>query len=265
MLLSATVPAPVLRLAQRYMRDPHHINLSPATPTVETIRQSFYTVDEDRKFELLLRVLVKERPRQCIIFTQRKRDADRVYTKLKARLGRIVEAMHGDLQQVVRERIMAAFRAGKVVVLVATDVVGRGIDVTGISHIINYDIPQSSDDYVHRVGRTGRAGAKGRSFTLVTPEDAEAIANVEKLTCHVLPIFELEAGAEEPRSSERPKREEPRRESRRDERREPAPEEKAPKPEPRKAEKPRREPAREEADDGAWNGPVPGFLGMSAL
>jgi ATP-dependent RNA helicase DeaD len=179
-LLSATLPGPVLRLAQRYMRDPVHINLSPATPTVETIRQSFYTVDEDRKFDLLLRVLVKERPRQCIIFTQRKRDADRVYTKLKGKLPRIVEAMHGDLQQPVRERIMAGFRSGKIVVLVATDVVGRGIDVTGISHIINYDLPEDIENYVHRIGRTGRMGNDGIAISFVTPEQGGLLTEIEK-------------------------------------------------------------------------------------
>jgi ATP-dependent RNA helicase DeaD len=178
-LLSATLPAPVLRLAQRYMHDPVHINLSPATPTVEKIRQSFYTVDEERKFELLLRVLVKERPRQAIIFTQRKRDADRVYTKLKGKLGKIVEAMHGDLEQSVRERIMAGFRAAKVVVLVATDVVGRGIDVTNISHIINYDLPEDIENYVHRIGRTGRIGNDGIAISFVTPEQGQTLTEIE--------------------------------------------------------------------------------------
>jgi ATP-dependent RNA helicase DeaD len=178
-LLSATLPAPVLRLAQRYMHDPVHINLSPATPTVESIRQSFYTVDEERKFELLLRVLVKERPRQCIIFTQRNRDADRVYTKLKAKLGKIVEAMHGDLEQSMRERIMAGFRSAKIVVLVATDVVGRGIDVTNISHIINYDLPEDIENYVHRIGRTGRMGMDGIAISFVTPEQGQTLTDIE--------------------------------------------------------------------------------------
>jgi ATP-dependent RNA helicase DeaD len=180
LLLSATVPGPVLRLAQRYMDEPVHINLSPEQPTVEKIRQSFYTVDEDRKFDLLLRVLVKERPRQCIIFTQRKRTADRLYAKLRHRLPGIAEAMHGDLQQSMRDRIMQGFRSGKIVILVATDVVGRGIDVTGISHIINYDLPEDIENYVHRIGRTGRIGNDGVAISFVTPEQGGLLTDIEK-------------------------------------------------------------------------------------
>lgn len=179
MLLSATLPGPVLRLAQRYMRDPVNINLSPETPTVEKIKQSFYTVDEERKFDLLLRVLVKERPRQCIIFTQRKRTADKIFTRMKHKLPGIAEAMHGDLAQPVRERIMQKFREAKIVVLVATDVVGRGIDVTGISHIINYDLPEDVENYVHRVGRTGRMGKDGVAISFVTPEQGELLTGIE--------------------------------------------------------------------------------------
>jgi ATP-dependent RNA helicase DeaD len=179
MLLSATLPGPVLRLAQRYMRGPENINLSPDTPTVESIKQSFYTVDEDRKFELLLRVLVKERPRQCIIFTQRKRTADKLFTRLKHKLPGIAEAMHGDLPQPVRERIMQNFRTGKLVIMVATDVVGRGIDVTGISHIINFDLPEDVENYVHRVGRTGRMGKDGIAISFVTPEQGPLLTAIE--------------------------------------------------------------------------------------
>ncbi len=140
LLLSATLPPPVLRLAQRYMRDPVEINLSPQKVTVENIRQSYITVSEDRKFELLLRVIEQEQPRQCIIFCQRKRSADLLYRDLRHEQKRVA-AMHGDLPQPQRDRIMQGFRDGKVVYLVATDVVGRGIDVINISHIINYDVP----------------------------------------------------------------------------------------------------------------------------
>jgi ATP-dependent RNA helicase DeaD len=179
MLLSATVPAPVMRLAQRYMKDPVNINLSPEQPTVERIKQSFYTVDEEMKFDLLLRVLVKERPRQCIIFTARKRTADKLYTRLSRKLPGLAEAMHGDLQQSQRERIMADFRSAKVVILVATDVVGRGIDVTNISHIINYDLPDDIENYVHRIGRTGRIGRDGRAISFVTPEQGQLLTDIE--------------------------------------------------------------------------------------
>ncbi|MBL8799011.1 MAG: DEAD/DEAH box helicase [Planctomycetia bacterium] len=178
LLLSATLPGPVLRLAQRYMHEPHHINLSPERPTVHTIRQSYITVDEDRKFDLLVRVLDRENPRQCIIFCQRKRDADRLYRTLREQRKR-VSTMHGDLAQPLRDRIMQYFRDGKIVCLVATDVVGRGIDVTGISHIINYDLPEDADNYVHRIGRTGRMGKDGVAISFVTPEEGERLTQIE--------------------------------------------------------------------------------------
>jgi ATP-dependent RNA helicase DeaD len=180
LLLSATLPPPVLRLAQRYMRDPEHINLSPNHIAVENIRQSFITVDEDRKFELLLRVMERERPRQCIIFCQRKRSADQLYQELRKHHKRVA-TMHGDLPQPTRERIMQAFRDAKIVYLVATDVVGRGIDVTNISHIINYDLPEDPENYVHRIGRTGRMGADGVAIAFVTREQGKELTDIENL------------------------------------------------------------------------------------
>jgi ATP-dependent RNA helicase DeaD len=178
LLLSATLPPPVLRLAQRYMRHPVHINLSPRKLTVDQIRQSFITVDEDKKFELLLRVIEREKPRQCIIFCQRKRDADAVYRKLRG-WHKHAAAMHGDLEQPVRERIMQSFREARITYLVATDVVGRGIDVTNISHIINYDLPEDPEIYVHRIGRTGRMGADGVAIAFVTREQGEELTAIE--------------------------------------------------------------------------------------
>jgi ATP-dependent RNA helicase DeaD len=178
LLLSATLPPPVLRLAQRYMRDPVHINLSPARVTVESIRQHYITVDEDRKFDLLLRVIDREKPRQCIIFCQRKRWADDLYRELRRQHKRVA-TMHGDLPQPQRDRIMQAFREGKVTYLVATDVVGRGIDVTNISHIINYDLPEDPENYVHRIGRTGRMGMGGVAIAFVTPEQGDLLTAIE--------------------------------------------------------------------------------------
>jgi ATP-dependent RNA helicase DeaD len=178
LLLSATLPPPVLRLAQRYMMDPIHINLSPEKPTVENIRQSYITVAEDRKFELLLRVIEREQTRQCIIFCERKRWADELYHKLRQEHQRVA-TMHGDLEQAQRDRIMQDFREAKIVYLVATDVVGRGIDVTNISHIINYDLPEDAENYVHRIGRTGRMGADGVAIAFVTPEQGKQLTAIE--------------------------------------------------------------------------------------
>jgi len=178
LLLSATLPPPVLRLAQRYMMEPVHINLSPQKITVENIRQAYFTVDEDRKFELLLRILQRERPRQCIIFVERKRWAEDLYRQLRQHLPRC-SMMHGDLPQSIRNRVMQGFRDGKIVHLVATDVVGRGIDVRNISHVINYDVPIDPENYVHRIGRTGRIGADGVALAFVTPEQGEQLTAIE--------------------------------------------------------------------------------------
>src|SRR5713101_10011114 len=178
LLLSATLPPPVLRLAQRYMNHPVNIDLSPEKLTVESIRQMYISVAEDKKFDLLLRVLEREKPRQCIIFCERKRWADELYRDLR-HVHKHTATMHGDLEQPQRERIMQGFRDGKIIYLVATDVVGRGIDVTNISHIINYDLPMDPENYVHRIGRTGRMGADGVAIAFVTPDQGDLLTDIE--------------------------------------------------------------------------------------
>ncbi|MEE2780755.1 MAG: DEAD/DEAH box helicase [Planctomycetota bacterium] len=182
LLLSATVPGPVERLARRYMRDPESLNFSPKELSGETIDQFYFTVDQDRKYELLKRLLDREKPRQAIVFCRTKRGTDRLAIKLAKRQPGVA-CIHGDMHQGARDRVMKQFRENKVQILIATDVVGRGIDVTGVSHIINYDTPTFCDDYVHRVGRTGRMGkdgiAEGVAYTFVTPEEGGELTNIE--------------------------------------------------------------------------------------
>ncbi|HEX3997916.1 MAG TPA: DEAD/DEAH box helicase [Pirellulales bacterium] len=199
LLLSATVPPPVERLSKRYMRDPESLNFSSHDIAVETIEQFYFTVDPERKFDLLERLVAREDPKQAIIFCRTKRGTDKVYMRLAKKLTGAA-CIHGDLQQNARDRVMAQFREGKVRYLVATDVVGRGIDVSGISHIINYDIPQFCDDYVHRVGRTGRMGREGVAYTFVTPEEGNELTRIEMridrlLTRDELPGFEATSRA----------------------------------------------------------------------
>jgi ATP-dependent RNA helicase DeaD len=191
LLMSATLTADVMKLKDRYMIDPEHVNVSPAVLTVEKIDQKYITVDEDRKTDLLLRVLDREQPRQCIIFVERKRGADRLYRNIKAHHLRAA-AIHGDLPQPQRERIMAAFREGKITVLIATDVMSRGIDVLGISHIINYDLPNDLENYVHRIGRTGRMGADGIAISFVTPEQGEVLTGIEHTINRLIPADRVE-------------------------------------------------------------------------
>ncbi|MEO1497629.1 MAG: DEAD/DEAH box helicase [Planctomycetota bacterium] len=186
LLLSATVAPPVKRLAERYMHEPQMLDFSPKSKSVDTIEQHYFTVDGNRKFDLLCKLIDREEPEQTIVFCRTKRGTDKVHEKLRRKKYLNVDCMHGDMPQGARDRVMKKFRAGEVKLLVATDVVGRGIDVTGISHIINYDIPQSSDDYVHRVGRTGRMGREGVAFTFVTREEGDELTRIEMLINKVL-------------------------------------------------------------------------------
>jgi ATP-dependent RNA helicase DeaD len=178
LLLSATVPPPIERLARRYMKDPEKLDFSPKQIGLNTIEQFYFTVDQTDKFDLLAKLLAREDPQQAIVFCRTRRGTERVFRRLSKRF-ELVGAIHGDMQQRARDSVMGRFRKGTIRILVATDVVGRGIDVTGISHIINYDIPQFCDDYVHRVGRTGRMGREGVAYTFVTPEEGSELTRIE--------------------------------------------------------------------------------------
>lgn len=179
LLLSATVPPPIEKLAKRYMIEPEFLNFSSKDLSVETIDQYYFTVDHDRKFDLLVRLLEREKPRQAIVFCRTKRGTDKIHDRLSKKFDN-VGTIHGDMNQSARDRAMRAFRDEKVNVLVATDVIGRGIDVSTISHIINFDVPSFCDDYVHRVGRTGRIGRHGVAYTFVTPEEGHELTRIEE-------------------------------------------------------------------------------------
>ena len=198
LLLSATVPPPVITIAKRYMRDHETLDFSTREIAVETIEQFYFTVDPTRKFELLERLLDREQPRQVIVFCRTKRGTDKVHERLARRRSRRggetgeIACIHGDLAQNVRDRVMRQFREGTVKILVATDVVGRGIDVSSVSHIINYDIPEFCDDYVHRVGRTGRMGREGVAYTFVAPEEGPQLTRIELRIDKLLERDEIE-------------------------------------------------------------------------
>jgi ATP-dependent RNA helicase DeaD len=178
LLMSATVPDTIKRLVNRYMTDPVHLHMTPATMTVDKIRQSYFTVEADKKFSLLTKVIAREKPRQCLIFVERKRWADNLYRDLK-RVVAGAAVIHGDLPQTQREKIMAAFRTGDIKFLIATDVMSRGIDVEGLSHVVNYDLPMDIENYVHRIGRTGRIGRDGIAIAFATPEQGGLLTDIE--------------------------------------------------------------------------------------
>ncbi len=181
MLLSATLPPPIQRLARRYMDRPKLINFSANSVAVESIDQYYFVVVDNRKVELLIKLIEREQPQQAIIFCSTKLGTQRLYRKLlKETKYEGVRAIHGDMTQAGRDEVMQSFRDGTTKILVATDVVGRGIDVSHVSHIINFDVPELSDDYVHRVGRTGRMGKEGVAFTLVTPQQVGSLKQIER-------------------------------------------------------------------------------------
>ena len=190
LLLSATINAEVRRLAQKYMFEPSEVNLSRDELSVETIQQFHVTVDHDRKIDLLLHLLKRDQPRQCIVFTRTKRGADRLAARLRGKVPGVA-TIHGDLAQAVRNRVMKSFREGSINVLVATDVVGRGIDVNDISHVINFDIPEDPENYLHRIGRTGRMGKDGVAFLFVCPDQGELLTTIEMLINKEIPALPL--------------------------------------------------------------------------
>jgi ATP-dependent RNA helicase DeaD len=191
LLTSATINPDVRRLAHRYMYEPIEVNLSRDEPSVETIKQYYVSVPHDRKVELLIHLLRRDRPRQCIVFTRTKRGADRLADRLHSIVSGVA-SIHGDLPQTARDRVMRGFRTGTISVLVATDVVGRGIDVEDISHVINYDIPDDPENYVHRIGRTGRMGKDGIAYLFVCPDQGEPLTAIENLVNKVIPAMPVE-------------------------------------------------------------------------
>ena len=180
-LFSATVPTVIRRLAMRYMRDPITVTVRPEEPTVAQVEQVYYEVAERDKFAGLRYVLDTEQPQQAIIFCHMQIGVDRL-TRALQRAGYDAEALHGSLSQQQREKILRRFRDGKLSLLVATNVASRGLDIPEVSHVINYDIPEDAETYVHRIGRTARAGRDGKAITFVAEWDMEAWAAIRKLT-----------------------------------------------------------------------------------
>jgi superfamily II DNA/RNA helicase len=297
LLFSATMPPVIKKLADRFLTNPKYIEVARPASTNTNIVQHKVAVQTRKKREVLRHLLRNDNVSTAIIFANRKTTVRELAKSLKGH-GFAAGEIHGDMDQPARLAELQRFKDGTVNILVASDVAARGLDVKGVSHVFNFDTPWHPDDYVHRIGRTGRGGASGRAFTFVSPEDAEAIDNVEKLTGGKIPVYEMPAAetVEAPKARTREEKpvtreEKPRREKRerapvreersapreeRQEVREERPafrEERAPRRESRGDEQRRERRAdgnrsrrREEepADDG-WNGPIPEFLSVSAL
>ncbi|MEA3199836.1 MAG: ATP-dependent helicase RhlE [Thermoplasmata archaeon] len=180
MLFSATMPPEVRKLAERYLNRPEFVR-AESGPTATELTDQFEIRVQGDKFPVLLALMKKEDPVASVIFTKTKHGAKRLARRLAA-VGYNTDALQGNLSQNARDRVMAAFRDGKLDHLVATDVAARGLDVSGISHVINYDFPMVNEDYVHRIGRTGRAGKRGRAFLFVDREEERDARAVERIS-----------------------------------------------------------------------------------
>lgn len=183
MLFSATMPPNIQKLAQQFLRNPEHVSVIPKNITAPSIEQAYIEVHERQKFEAICRLLDMESPELAIVFGRTKRRVDELSEGLQKR-GYSADGLHGDLSQNQRDAVMRKFRDGSIDVLVATDVAARGLDVSGVTHVINFDLPQDPESYVHRIGRTGRAGKEGTAWSFVTPREIDHLHFIEKVTRH---------------------------------------------------------------------------------
>jgi ATP-dependent RNA helicase RhlE len=191
LMFSATMPPELNRVAHEALSHPQRLDLAPPSKPAASIEQSFYPVPRHLKPELLDRILTEVSRDGVIVFTRTKRGADRL-TRLLERKGHDVVVLHGDRSQSQRERALRDFRRGRVDILVATDIASRGIDIDDISHVVNYDVPMTPEDYVHRIGRTGRMNAAGDALTLVSLEEREESDAIERFLGVKIPRLKLD-------------------------------------------------------------------------
>ena len=193
LFFSATMPPAIAELAQQMLRDPAEVSVTPIAKTADRVEQRVIHIDRQAKAGTLADVLKQERPDRVLVFTRTKHGADKLVRSLE-NASIPAAAIHGNKSQPQRERVLAAFRRGEIVTLVATDIAARGIDVAGVSHVVNYDLPEVAETYVHRIGRTARAGAAGIAITLCTSEEAPLLKAIEKLTRLSIPSEDRRTG-----------------------------------------------------------------------
>ncbi|MFQ3660108.1 MAG: DEAD/DEAH box helicase [Anaerolineae bacterium] len=189
-LFSATLPEEIRRIARNYMSNPEQVTIAKQTMTVATIEQRYYLVHPDSKIPALSRLLETEDMQSALIFTRTRADSAELADALIKR-GYLADSISGDLSQDAREAVLRRFRNGDLPILVATDVVARGVDIPAVSHVFNFDMPQDDEDYVHRIGRTGRAGRSGTAITLVTPKELRRLQYLERFIKQTITRAEL--------------------------------------------------------------------------
>jgi len=265
LLFSATMPPPIKKLADKFLSNPKYIEVARPASSNLNIEQFLVNVTSTKKRDVLRDLLRVEEVATGIIFCNRKTTVRELNKSLRQQGFRSGE-IHGDIDQSTRQRELEAFKSGEINLLVASDVAARGLDIKGVSHVFNFDAPWHPDDYVHRIGRTGRAGAKGKAYTFVTKADEEAIDSIEKLIgVKITRIGKVEGAPPEPVAPEErrpaPKRERatgeeaPKREAKIAESKKPA----RTKPAAKVTAEPKTD---DEGGDDGWNGPLPGFLGV---
>lgn len=196
LLFSATMPRPIAELAGQMLRDPAKVSVAPAASTVDRVDQRIVHVDHAAKPKVLADILRGDTVARALVFTRTKHGADKVVRGL-AKAGIVAHAIHGNKSQNQRERTLAAFRNGDIRMLVATDIAARGIDVDGVTHVVNFDLPNVPETYVHRIGRTARAGATGFAVSLCNAEEVAYLRDIEKLIRKTIPATDRRTGARE--------------------------------------------------------------------
>lgn len=187
MFFTATIPEEIRELANSLLYNPESVNATPVSAPAATVKQAVYYVEKPDKRDLLKHLLSGEEIQHVLVFTRTKRGADRVAKDLN-RSGIRAEAIHGDKSQGARQRALSGFKSRTIRVLVATDIAARGIDVDKLTHVINYELPEQAETYVHRIGRTGRAGAEGTALSFCTTEEREYLKDINKLVKNIISI-----------------------------------------------------------------------------
>jgi ATP-dependent RNA helicase RhlE len=199
MLFSATIPEQVRRLAQRYMFEPRIVRMHSGTKVTSQVQHAFYPVRQDQKVALLVEILKRDVPAKVLIFTATREGTSELALQLRRHRYEVI-SLSSLLSQSNRERALEAFRRGECQILVATDVAARGLDITDIDLVVNFDVPMQAEDYVHRIGRTGRAARFGKAITLVSELDRRRTQDIERLLKKKIPRLELEGFSYKPAS-----------------------------------------------------------------
>lgn len=254
LLFSATMPPEIKRLTDKFLQNPKEVSVAAPATTASTVEQFLVHTTRHDKKKILARLLKQENPKNAFVFLNRKRDIGDLAMFLKKQ-GYAAAPLHGDMVQAKRTETLQAFREDKVKLLICSDVAARGLDISGVSHVFNYDVPMSPDDYVHRIGRTGRAGQSGRAWMLSTKDDEKFLANIERLIKKPVPVFDM-GGAPEVSEPVQHEQKEPR--ERREDR--PRPERR---PQPQQDKRPQRSGNRDDEDGPSGPGfgdDIPAFL-----